>query len=83
MSLPRLDALVFTAGIGENSVLVRSLACDSLDFLGLKIDSKKNELNPVDQDISTSESTVKVLVLHTDENWAIACNCWKLLHSGE
>lgn len=83
MSLSRLDALVFTAGIGENSALVRSLACDSLDFLGLKIDPKKNELNPVDQDISTSESTVKVLVLHTEENWAIACNCWKLLHSGE
>jgi len=79
MSLGGLDALVFTAGIGENSPIVRSLACQALDFLGLKFDHQQNEARPVDQDIATADSTVRVLVIHTQEDWAIAQSCYQSL----
>jgi len=80
--LDRLDAIVFTAGVGENVPLVRELACQTFDFLGVKIDSKKNNSHPVDVDISTSDSKVKVLVIHTQEDWAIAQECWRLVGEG-
>ena len=73
-----LDALIFTAGIGENSALVREQACEALTFLGLKLDPQKNETSPVDVDISTTDSSIKVLVIHTEEDWAIARACWQL-----
>lgn len=77
-SLGGLDALVFTAGVGENSAAVRAAACETFGFLGLKLDLEKNQQSPVDQDIATSDSTVRVLVVHTQEDWAIAQECWKL-----
>ncbi|WP_341528152.1 acetate kinase [Nostoc sp. UHCC 0302] len=78
-SLGGLDVLVFTAGVGEHSAGIRQAACDNFGFLGLKIDPQKNQQQPVDQDIATSESTVRVLVIHTQEDWAIAQQCWHLL----
>lgn len=77
-SLGGVDALIFTAGVGENSAIVRSLACESFGFLGLKLDAHKNENRPVDQDIATTDSTVRVLVIHTQEDWAIAQECYRL-----
>lgn len=77
-SLGGLDALVFTAGVGENSATVRAAACEAFGFLGLKLDLAKNQQSPVDQDIATRDSTVRVLVVHTQEDWAIAQECWKL-----
>jgi acetate kinase len=75
-SLEGLDALVFTAGVGENSSLVREKACQGWDFLGLRLDRAKNESHPVDTDISAPGSAVRVLVIHTEEDWAIARECW-------
>ena len=77
-SLDRLDALVFTAGVGENSPEVRSATCEAFGFLGLKLDGSKNTSNLKDQDIATPESTVRILVIHTQEDWAIAQECWKI-----
>jgi acetate kinase len=74
-----LDALIFTAGVGENSPPIRAAACEALNFLGLKIDPEKNESRPVDQDISTPDSAIRVFVIHTQEDWAIAQECWKLV----
>jgi acetate kinase len=71
-SLGGLDALVFTAGAGEKSPLIRQAACEAWQFLGLKIDSEKNKQQPVDVDIATLDSNVRVLVIHTQEDWAIA-----------
>lgn len=73
-----LDALVFTAGVGENSARVRAAACEGLGFLGLKIDPQQNQSRPLDQDIATADSPVRVLVIHTQEDWAIAQDCWHL-----
>jgi acetate kinase len=78
-SLEGLDALVFTAGVGENSAIVRSLACEAFGFLGLKLDNPKNQTYPVDQDIATEDSTIRVLVIRTQEDWAIAQDCCRCI----
>ena len=75
-----VDALVFTAGVGENSPEVRAAACDNLAFLGLSLDHGKNTQSPVDEDISAPNATVRVLVIHAQEDWMIARECWDLLH---
>ena len=77
-SLGGVDALVFTAGIGENSAAIRSAACEGFEFLGLSIDSAKNKSNPIDLDISYPDSKVRVLVIHTEEDWAIAQECHRM-----
>ncbi len=77
-SLGGLDGLVFTAGVGENSPEIRQAACEAFEFLGIKLDLEKNANKPIDVDIATSDSSVRVLVIHTQEDWAIACECWQL-----
>ncbi|WP_024750388.1 acetate kinase [Crocosphaera subtropica] len=80
-SLGGLDALVFTAGIGENSTIVREKACEALSFLGLELDLFKNNDSPVGVDISSSDSSIKVFVIQTQEDWAIAQSSWQLYNS--
>ncbi len=80
-SLGGLDALVFSGGVGENSAAVRSVACKQFEFLGLKLDQEKNAHSPADQDIATGDSSVRVLIVQAQEDWAIASECWKLTHS--
>jgi acetate kinase len=75
-SLGGLDGLVFTAGVGENSAIVREKVCEGFAFLGLKLDPQKNAQSPVNQDIATTDSLIRVLVIHTEEDWAIAEECW-------
>jgi acetate kinase len=77
-SLGGLDVLVFSAGIGEHSAAVRSAACAGFEFLGVAIDEDKNHAEPCDLDISTPESQVRVMVIHVEENWAIARECYCL-----
>jgi acetate kinase len=77
-SLGGLDVLVFSAGIGEHSAAVRSAACARFEFLGLAIDEAKNHAEPRDLDISTPESQVRVMVIHVEENWAIARECARI-----
>jgi len=76
-----LDALVFTGGIGEHQPPVRAAACEAFEFLGLRLDPDKNRQSPVDQDIATLGSTVRVLVVEAQEDWAIAQACWHLARS--
>jgi len=77
-TLGGLDALIFTGGIGENAAEVREATCESFAFLGLKLDAQKNEQSPADQNISTIDSAIPVLIVHTEEDWAIARECWEL-----
>lgn len=79
-SLGGLDALLFTAGVGENSPEIRQAACEAFGFIGLKLDIEKNQQQPVDEDIATPDSAVRILVIHTQEDWAIAGQCWQLLN---
>jgi len=80
-SLGGVDALVFTAGVGENSSEVRSATCENLRFLGITLDEKKNRDVTPDQDIAAASSAVRVLVVRTQEDWAIARECWRLMRS--
>lgn len=71
-SLNGLDVLVFTAGVGENSSIVREKTCAGLSYLGVQLDLASNNASPVDKNVATLVSRVKVLVIHTKEDWAIA-----------
>ncbi len=75
-----LDALVFTAGIGENSETVRALATKNLTYLGLEIDSEKNNAPHVFKgDITGKQSKVKVWVIPTNEELEIAQQAFALI----
>ncbi|MGB3403892.1 MAG: acetate kinase [Microcoleaceae cyanobacterium] len=80
-SLTQLDAIIFSAGIGEHSAIVREAACDGLEYLGIQLDANKNNQSPIDIDIAVTDSPVRILVIHTEEDWAIATECWYLLQS--
>lgn len=67
-----VDAIVFTAGIGENSPSMRSNVCNHLTYLGVQIDEELNKVRGVERIISTPESKVKVLIVPTNEELAIA-----------
>lgn len=79
-----VDAIVFTGGIGENSAIVRHRASQRLDFLGAVIDEDKNRdldvtPNQAIEDISAGHSRCKILVVATDEQYAIAQQASKLI----
>jgi acetate kinase len=78
-SLGGLDALIFTAGMGENSAALRASACEGFGFLGLSLDLDKNNAVPIDRDIAHPNSKVRVLVIHTQEDWAIAQECYNIV----
>lgn len=75
-----LDVLVFTAGIGENSHIVRSESVKGLEFLGLKIDENKNNVRGKLTDLSAAESRVKIFVVPTNEELVIAKETMLLLN---
>ena len=66
-----LDALVFTGGIGTNSAPLRKRVCESLTYLGLKLDEEENEKRG-DGKVSTADSKVTVWRLKTDEESVVA-----------
>jgi acetate kinase len=72
-----LDALVFTAGIGENAKEVRKLICDRLGVLGIKLDDNKNNSRG-DKEISSDDSNVKIWVIPTNEEVMIARDVLRL-----
>jgi len=78
-NLGGLDALVVTAGIGENSTAIWQAACANWDCLGLALQSGELQRAKADQDIAAPESKVRVWVIHTQEEWAIAQDCVKIL----
>jgi acetate kinase len=75
------DAIIFTGGIGENSPEVRAATCSQFSFLGLALDPVTNSAKPADVDISSTDSTVRILVITAQEDWAIARECWNLSSS--
>ena len=67
-----LDAVVFTAGLGENSFVARQAICNGLEFLGIKIDDERNNIRGEERIITTDDSTTKVLLIPTNEELMIA-----------
>lgn len=76
-TLNGLESIVFTGGIGENAFYIREKACSYLQFLGLKLNSKKNKAN--EQQISDTKSKIKVFVIPTNEEVQIAKETTKVL----
>ncbi|WP_339659931.1 acetate kinase [uncultured Polaribacter sp.] len=75
-----LDAIVFTAGIGENSALMRELACKNLFFLGIDLDLTKNKIRSKEiREIQSKDSNVKILIIPTNEEIEIAKQSYDLL----
>jgi len=71
-TLGKLDAVVFTAGIGENGWELRELICDNMDVLGIELNREANQVKGVERIISTPQSRVAVLVVPTNEELMIA-----------
>ncbi|HEV7332273.1 MAG TPA: acetate kinase [Flavisolibacter sp.] len=75
-----LDAIVFTAGVGENDAITRRMVCAQMDYLGITLDEQKNEERSATiRDISRNGSPVKVLIVPTNEELEIVKQCYALL----
>ena len=82
INLGGVDAVIFTAGIGENTPAMRAEILENLEGMGIKIDSEKNEkaIRGVQMDISAPDSNVRVLVIPTNEELMIAKETQELLN---
>ena len=76
-----VDCIVFTAGVGENTPVVRKAICENMSYLGLSIDQEKNleKNNGAIRDITGKDSKVKVLIIPTNEELVIARETVELL----
>jgi acetate kinase len=79
-ALGGLDALVFTAGIGENNAAMRARICADLSFFGIVLDEKLNAERSADlRNIAAPQSRIPILVVPTNEELAIAQKTYRLL----
>ena len=79
-ALNGLDAIIFTAGIGENSAHMRQLVCTDMEYFGIELDIEKNQIRSKEiREISKPGSRAKVLVVPTDEEYEIAYQVYHLL----
>jgi acetate kinase len=76
-----VDAVIFTAGIGENSAYARERICSGMEFLGIKIDLEKNTIRGKAVDISSQDANVRTLVIPTDEELMIALDTQEIVES--
>ncbi|MES2826796.1 MAG: acetate kinase [Bacteroidota bacterium] len=75
-----IDAIIFTAGVGENDSAMRASVCKDLDYLGIKINNALNlEYKGATIDVSAEGSPVKVLIIPTNEEYEIASQCFDLI----
>ena len=79
-ALNGLDAIVFTAGIGENDAIIRSLVCQNMDYFGIELDEEKNKLRSKDiRVINVEGAKTKILVIPTNEELEIARQSYALV----
>lgn len=76
-----VDAVVFTAGIGENNSIIREMCVEGLEFMGIKINHEKNAQRGGERDISADGATVRTLVIPTDEELVIARDTLELVEN--
>jgi acetate kinase len=75
-----VDALIFTAGVGENSPIIRKAACEGLEYMGVSLDEKKNQERSKEERIISKEGmSVKVFVIPTDEELVLALDTEKIV----
>jgi acetate kinase len=75
-----IDAIVFTAGVGENDALTRKLVTEDLEYLGIHLDEEKNNTRTKGiYEINKADADVKILVVPTNEELEIARQCYELV----
>lgn len=74
-----VDAIIFTAGVGENDVTMREIICNNLGNLGIKLDPVKNKMRGKEMEISTEDSRVKLLMIPTNEELMIARDTYNIV----
>lgn len=79
-ALGGVDAIVFTAGVGENSPLVRQLVLERLSYLGIELDEEKNKVRGEEAEITKPGSKVRAFIIPTNEELAIAKDTVALAH---
>ena len=79
-AIGKVDALVFTAGVGENSAIVRELSVAGLEHMGIVLHNKRNQTGSGARDIATKDSTVRIFVIPTDEELEIANQAYALIN---
>ena len=67
-----VDAILFTAGIGENSADLRAKICEGLEYMGIKMDLEKNKVRGQEAVVSAEDSKVKIFIIPTNEELMIA-----------
>lgn len=67
-----VDAIIFTAGVGENDKAIRSMVCEGLEYMGVKLDGAANDVRGKETVISTADSKTKILLIPTNEELMIA-----------
>ena len=78
-----VDAIVFTAGVGENDISMRDIICNDLGNLGIKLDVVKNKVRGKEMIISREDSKVKVLLIPTNEELMIARDTFNIVTKGQ
>lgn len=83
-AIGKIDAIVFTAGVGENSNLIRKLVANNLAHLGISIDLDKNKTRSnTERDLSDTNASIKTLVIPTNEEFEIARQAYALISESE
>ena len=67
-----MDAVIFTAGVGENDKAIRAMVCRGLEYMGVELDERANDVRGKETVISAAGSKVKVLLIPTNEELMIA-----------
>jgi acetate kinase len=73
-----VDALIFTAGVGENAPSMRAAICKNLEYIGINLDLDKNKLRGEEVDVSKTNSRCRILVIPTNEELMIALDTLEL-----
>jgi acetate kinase len=76
-----VDGVIFTAGLGENSITNRADICKNLEFMGLKVSDERNKVRGKEAFINTDDSKIKVMVVPTDEELMIARDTVEIVNS--
>lgn len=82
VSMNGIDAIAFTAGIGENQGSIRAEICENLAWMGVEMDKEANEVKSEEREISTKNSKVKVWVVPTNEELVIARDTKEIVEKG-
>lgn len=78
-----VDAIIFTAGVGENSDVVRKMVSNNLKWLGVNLDEEKNKVRGKEEIISKENSSIKLLVVPTNEEYMIAKDTYEIINNNK